>query len=129
MNIKKGFYVTVGLISTGLGAVGTVVPLLPTVPFLLLAAFCFARSSEKLDTWFKNTNLYKNNLESYAKGEGMTKSTKVKILTMVTLLLGFGFVMMKNVPIGRVILVIVWIGHIAYFGFGVKTIDEKVQND
>ena len=126
MNIKKMLYIALGFISTGLGAVGTVVPLLPTVPFLLLAAFCFARSSEKLDTWFKGTNLYKNNLESYAKGEGMTKKTKIKILTLVTALLGFGFFMMKNVPVGRIILVMVWFGHIAYFGFKVNTIDEKV---
>ena len=46
----------------GLGAVGAVVPLIPAFPFLLLAAVCFARSSEKLNNWFINTRLYKNNL-------------------------------------------------------------------
>jgi uncharacterized membrane protein YbaN (DUF454 family) len=45
------FWLGFGWICVGLGAIGAVLPLLPTVPFLLLAAFCFARSSEKVDRW------------------------------------------------------------------------------
>ena len=63
MNIKKILYIIFGCISFGLGAVGAVLPVLPTFPFLIFAAFCFARSSKKLDKWFKGTKLYKNNLE------------------------------------------------------------------
>ncbi len=40
-----------GLVSLGLGFIGVVLPLIPTVPFVLLAAFCFARSSERLHSW------------------------------------------------------------------------------
>ncbi len=122
MNIKKIFYTTIGMIGLVLGAVGAAVPLLPSFPFLLLAAFGFARSSEKLDTWFKSTNLYKKNLETYIKGEGMTKATKFKVMGLITILLSFGFVMMGAVPVGRLILVFVWIFHLAYFILGVKTI-------
>ena len=59
MKIKKIGYIALGCIGVGLGAVGAVLPLLPAFPFLLLAAFCFARSSERLDRWFKGTKLYK----------------------------------------------------------------------
>ena len=59
MNIKKFLYVILGCIGVGIGAVGAVVPMLPAFPFLLLAAYCFARSSEKLHNWFINTRLYK----------------------------------------------------------------------
>ena len=48
MKIKKILYVILGCIGLALGAVGAVLPLLPAFPFLLLAAFCFAKSSEKL---------------------------------------------------------------------------------
>lgn len=122
MNIKKMVYIVLGCIGVGLGAVGAVVPLLPSFPFLLLAAFCFARSSERLHTWFINTKLYKKNLESYVAGKGMTKATKFMILTTVTILMSIGFLMMSAVPVGRIILAAVWVFHIIYFVWGVKTI-------
>ena len=126
MNLKKILYIILGCIGLGLGAVGAVVPMLPAFPFLLLAAFCFARSSRKLHTWFTGTKLYKDNLESYLAGKGMTKKTKVRIMVTVTLLMSVGFVMMHAVPVGRIALACVWVFHLGYFLFGVKTI--SVQN-
>ena len=99
-----------------------VLPLLPAFPFLLLAAFCFGKSSEKLHTWFTGTRLYKNNLESYVQGKGMTKKTKVRIMVTVTILMSIGFIMMHQVPVGRIVLGGVWVFHIFYFLFGVKTL-------
>ena len=122
MNLKKMVYIALGCLGVGLGAVGAVVPLLPSFPFLLLAAFCFARSSDRLHSWFINTKLYKKNLESYVAGRGMTKATKFKILTTVTVLMGIGFVMMSAVPVGRIILAAVWVFHVLYFIWGVRTI-------
>lgn len=122
MKLKKILYMVLGCIGVGLGAVGAVLPLLPAFPFLLLAAFCFARSSEKLHNWFTGTKLYKNNLESYVKGKGMTRTTKVKIMITVTVLMSMGFLMMHQVPVGRIVLGCVWVFHILYFVFGVKTI-------
>ena len=59
--MKKLVYIIFGCVSVGLGAIGSVVPVLPTFPFLMFAAFCFARSSEKLNHWFIHTKLYKDN--------------------------------------------------------------------
>lgn len=122
MSIKKLLYIILGCISVGLGAVGAVLPLLPSFPFLLLAAFCFARSSEKLHKWFIGTKLYKENLESYVQGKGMTMKTKVRIMVTVTILMSIGFIMMNAVPIGRIVLGCVWAFHVVYFVFCVKTI-------
>lgn len=127
MNPKKIFFVVLGCIGVGLGAVGAVVPMLPAFPFLLLAAYSFAKSSERLHTWFINTKLYKNNLETYVKGQGMTWKTKIRIIITVTLLMSFGFFMMfrKDLFIPCAILGGVWIFHILYFCFGVKTLKEE----
>ena len=127
MKIRKILYIIGGCLSMLLGAVGAVLPVLPTVPFLLLAAFCFARSSEKLHTWFIKTKLYQNNLESFVSGKGMTKKTKIRIMVTVTLLMCVGFAMMHAVLIGRIVLVAVWIIHLIYFIFGVKTIPAAVE--
>ncbi len=123
MRLKKVLFIILGCIGLGLGAVGTVLPILPTFPFLLLAAFCFAKSSEKLHNWFINTKLYKNNLESYVKGKGMTWKTKIRIMVTVTLLMSIGFIMMirKDLYIPCAILAGVWLFHIVYFIFVVKT--------
>lgn len=122
MNIKKMFFIILGCISLGIGAVGVVLPILPSVPFLLLAAFCFARSSEKLHNWFTGTRLYKDNLESYVAGKGMTWKTKMRIVITVTILMTVGFVMMDQVVVGRIVLACVWVFHVIYFILGVKTI-------
>ena len=100
--------------------------MLPALPFLLLAAFSFGKSSERLHKWFIGTKLYKNNLESYVKGQGMTLYTKIKVMVTVTLLMAFGFFMMfrKDLYIPCAILGGVWLFHIVYFIWGVKTYGE-----
>lgn len=122
--MKKILYIIFGCISVGLGAAGTVVPVLPTFPFLMLAAFCFARSSEKLNSWLKSTKLYKDNLADFAERKGMTKKAKCRIMITVTLLMSIGFIMMglKGIAAGCVVLGGVWIFHLVYFLFIIKTI-------
>ena len=129
MNIKKILYIILGCIGVGLGAVGAVVPMLPAFPFLMLAAFSFARSSEKLDRWFKGTKLYKDNLEDYVAGRGMTWKTKIRIMITVTVLMSIGFIMMgtKGIVVGCIVLGCVWLFHILYFCFGVKTLPANAK--
>lgn len=126
MNLKKIALIALGCIGVGLGALGAVLPLLPAFPFLLLAAFCFGKSSERLHTWFTGTRLYRDNLESYVRGEGMTKRTKVRIMVTVTILMSIGFAMMHQVPAGRIVLCCVWVFHVLYFLFGVRTMPAAV---
>ncbi len=121
MNIKRTLYLILGLVGLGLGAIGAVVPLLPAFPFLLIAAFGFARSSARLNNWFPETKLYKENLKSFREKKGMPWKAKIRIMILVTATMTIGFLMMSRVPIGRMILFFVWIFHIGYFTFIVKT--------
>ena len=129
MNLKKAFYIVLGCLSLGLGALGAVLPLLPAFPFLLLAAFCFGKSSRRLHAWFVGTKLYQNNLESYVQGRGMTRKTKIRIMVTVTLLMSVGFFMMHRVRAGQIVLACVWVFHIVYFVFCVKTIPAKAVEE
>ena len=82
--LKKAFFVALGCISLALGTIGIALPILPTVPFYLLTAFCFANSSERLHTWFTHTTVYKKYIDSYFRRRGMTRKAKALLIGTVT---------------------------------------------
>lgn len=130
MKLKRAIFLVLGCLCLGLGCVGIVLPILPTVPFFLATLFCFAKSSEKLHSWFLGTKFYKKHLESFVQKKGMTVSTKAGILTSVTALMAVGFFLMlrKGLTIPCIILAVVWACHLVYFLFGVKTIPAKEKS-
>ena len=123
-HLKKAFFIALGCVSLALGTIGIVLPILPTVPFYLLTAFCFANSSERLHDWFIHTTVYKKYIGSYFCRRGMTRKAKCILIGTVTAIMRPGFILMDKVPVGRAIMAIVWVGHIVYFGFKVQTITQ-----
>jgi uncharacterized membrane protein YbaN (DUF454 family) len=113
-------YISLGFIFTVLGSVGVMLPLLPTTPFLLAAAFCFARGSERFHGWFKNTALYRRVLEDYAKNRAMTMATKTRILAVVSAMLLLAFILADSRP-ARFAIIGVIAAHYYYFLFKIKT--------
>ena len=125
--IIKIIWIILGFVAFGIGTIGVIVPFLPAFPFYMLTLFAFAKSSEKLHKWFISTNLYKNNLESFVNKKGMTVKTKIRVIACVTVVMAFGFIMMKHVPVGRIVLAVVWVFHVLYFIFGIKNLNEESQ--
>ncbi len=128
-HLKKAFFIALGCVSLALGTIGIVLPILPTVPFYLLTAFCFANSSERLHDWFIHTTVYKKYIGSYFRRRGMTKKAKCLLIGTVTAIMVPGFVLMDKVPVGRAIMLVVWVGHIFYFGFKVQTITQQEADE
>ena len=117
----KYIYLTLAFICAGLGGLGVFLPILPTVPFLLLASFFFAKGSDRFHKWFKSTRLYKNHLESFERERAMTLKTKLCILIPVSIMLIIAAIMMKNIY-GRITIAILIAIKYYYFIFRIKTI-------
>ena len=119
--IKKIIFVIVGFISLLLGIMGTVLPILPTVPFLLLTSYCFARGSNKFEDWFKSSKIYKNYLESFILNKSMTLKQKIYISTFADIMIAFPLIILDNLYI-KLFLIIIIIFKYYYFIFKIKTI-------
>lgn len=129
MKILKPFWILLGFIALGLGVAGIPLPLLPTTPFLLLAAICFAKGSSRLDAWFKETKIYKNHLESFVENRAMTLKTKLSILIPASIMLLCAFLGMckkdtMGTRIGRITVLILIAIKYVYFFTCIKTIKE-----
>lgn len=120
---KNYLYIVLGFLFMGIGGVGAVLPILPTVPFLLLASYFFMKGSEKMDRWFKSTKLYKNHLESFEKNKSMKISTKIAILSFASFMLGLAFIKIDVLPMRLCIAVLILIKYY-YFIFKIDTIEE-----
>ena len=123
MGITKLINAGLGLFFVALGSIGVFFPVLPTTPFLLLAAFFLARSSSKLNAWFESTDLYKNYIADFLETRSMTMKTKRYILTMATAAMFISGVLV-DVIYARIALVIIAVIMHVYFRTQIRTIPE-----
>ena len=126
--VKKGIYICIGLVAFSLGALGVILPILPTTPFLLVTSFCFARGSERFHTWFTNSNIYKKHLESFVKERAMTLKQKVVLLSFVNFMLAFPLILVDVLPM-RITIIVLIIIKLYYFTFKVRTISPEEKKD
>ena len=107
-NLKKKLYIAFGFLAVALAIVGVFVPGLPTVPFLLVALFCFERSSKKYHDMIMNNKYFSPALQNYYSGKGLTSSVKIKAILFLTLGIAFSIYKIQNLHV-RIALVIVWL--------------------
>ncbi len=120
-NPLRFVWLLAAFVCLGIGAVGVVLPILPTTPLLLLSSFCFAKGSERFHRWFCGTKLYQKHLDSFVKERAMTLKTKLCILLPASAMLLLAFLMMGNLP-GRLFIVCLIIFKYVYFFTKIRTI-------
>jgi uncharacterized membrane protein YbaN (DUF454 family) len=89
MDIRKAVLIFFGTICVGLGVLGMFLPLMPTTVFLLLAAYCYSKSSEKFHTWLLSNRLFGKYISNYKAGNGI--SLRQKWTTTIFLWASIGF--------------------------------------
>lgn len=120
----KVIYLIIGFVSLVIGCIGIVLPVLPTTPLFLLAAYCFAKSSKRLHDWFLSTDLYKKHLDSFVKERAMTLQTKISILAFASIMLSFPLIFSDNIYL-KIVIICLYIIKYYYFIFKIKTIKSE----
>ena len=108
-NLKKKIYICVGLLSIVLGIVGAFLPVMPTVPFLLVALFCFERSSKKYHDMILNNRYFGKVLKDYYDGRGLTIFVKIKAILFLTCGIVFSIYKVQNLHL-RIMLFVILLG-------------------
>jgi len=113
---KRRLLIAAGTLSTGLGIIGIFVPILPTTPFLLLAAACYMRSSERSYRWLTNNRIFGVYVRNYIEGRGMPIRIKIFTILLLWLAIGLSIAFAVQNSVVRVVLVSIAVGvtvHIA----------------
>ena len=108
--LHKGFLIFVGVLSVGLATAGIFLPLLPTTPFLLLAAACFIRSSDRLYRWLIAHKWLGPYIKNYREHKAISRRTKVVALLLLWGTLGYTAIGVISSLVVRVLLLLVGVG-------------------
>lgn len=119
--IVNGICVALAFVCVGLGALGVVLPILPTTPLLIAAACLFAKGSERFHKWFLGTKLYKKYIETAVKDGTMERSAKRNM--MVTLAIVFGMGVYFSPAFAKVIILVVAAIHFYVLIFRIRTVE------
>jgi len=96
-----------GVVFIGIGAIGIFVPILPTTPFLLLAAVCFIYSSRRMYDWLLNNRLFGRYLKDYIERKGIPLRIKVGTLVFLWVTMILSMIFFTDSPLIRIILLVI----------------------
>ena len=123
-NLSRWVLIIIGSFFTGLGILGIFLPLLPTTPFLLLAAACYIRSSERFYNWLINSKWLGNYIKNYLEGKGVSLKVKVLSISLLWITVGYSIVFVVNIFPIRVILILIAIGVTIHLLF-IRTLKKR----
>jgi len=121
--LARVLYIAGGFLALGLGTLGMFVPVLPTVPFYLVTAFCFAKGSKRYEKWFKNTRLFKKRVYFFDKYRVMTLQSQLSILIFVSGIMVFTCLSVDK-PVVSIVLPTCSAIQYLYFIFKIKLVTK-----
>lgn len=122
-SITYYLYIICGIVSVILGALGILLPLLPTTPFLLLAIICFTRSSDKLKQWLLNHRILGKYIYNYTVHKAIPLRSKVIAICLIWVTMTLSMIMVNKLTV-TIILVFIGTG-VTFHLVSLKTLTEK----
>jgi uncharacterized membrane protein YbaN (DUF454 family) len=113
----KIIFMLLGTVSLGFGFAGIILPVLPTTPFLILSAYFYSKSSDKINDRFKSSKIYKNHLEDFITNKTMTRKQKWVLLIAVDLMLLISFISINSLFLRIVIIVLFLFKHWYFYRY------------
>ena len=104
--LKRQLLITIGTICFAIGLVGIFVPILPTTPFLLLAAACYLRSSPRFYHWLMNHRWFGTYIRNYTEGRGIPLKVKLFTIFLLWVTIGISIWLVANWIVTVILLVI-----------------------
>jgi uncharacterized membrane protein YbaN (DUF454 family) len=114
--LKRYLLIALGTMCLAIGIVGIFTPILPTTPFLLLAAFCYLRSSARFHRWLMNNRVFGGYIRSYTEGRGIPLKVKLFTIALLWVTIGISIWLVANMIV-TIVLLVVAVGvtlHIAF---------------
>jgi uncharacterized membrane protein YbaN (DUF454 family) len=104
--LKRHLLIALGTLCLAIGIVGIFTPILPTTPFLLLAAYCYLRSSERFHRWLMNNRVFGGYIRSYTEGRGIPLRLKLFTITLLWVTIGISIWLVSNMIVTAILLVV-----------------------
>lgn len=107
-DLIRGVWVGAGTFFVLVGFIGIFIPLLPTTPFLLLAAAGYANSSRRFYNWLLNNRIFGSYIKNYREGKGISLKAKVYSISLLALTIGYSIVFVVHDVIGKIVLFLIF---------------------
>ena len=114
MEISRGVFFSLGVTFLGIGIIGIVIPILPTTPFILVSAFCFGKSSKRIEKWITSNRYFGSYIENYKANKGVPLDVKLKSIGFLWITLIISALIFSNNIYLLILLIIVGIAVTAH---------------
>ncbi len=109
-NLSRWAWITTGTFFLGLGIIGIFLPLLPTTPFLLLAAACYKRSSKRFYNFLLNNKWFGNYIKNYRERKGIPLKIKILSISFLWIVIGYSVIFVVHIFLGKIVIILIAVG-------------------
>lgn len=122
--MPKFILISLGFVFVALGGVGLVLPVMPTTPFLLVAAACFARSSPRFYDWLLDVHVFGSLIRNWQETRSIPKQAKLLAITAIVVVGGSSVIFFIETTLLKIFIIAILLLHVVFIA-SIKNSEEK----